>query len=135
MLIIAKTDKPSSLAGTGISENYPLLSSQLKNETKITTLLRAMSIDEWNTLQKNGFKYSYYEYAMEQKWFATSLEHVKKWGMMFYPTGDGVIIKMKVPVKALEFMFYVRSLDNIGPAYSADIEMLNIISRGVERCE
>jgi len=122
----------NQILGTGIGSDYPHLADLLKTETKTTELLRIMSTEEWDCLLKNNFVFTEYEFAMEQKWFAVTYEHVMKWGEIFYPKGNGNIIAMTVPVKALEYMFYIKFLDGIGPAYSADITMLNIISKEVK---
>ena len=68
---------------------------------------------------------------MEKKWFASCYDDVKKWGKLFYPYENYKIIEMIVLQESLKYMFYVKYLDNIGPAYAADVELLNKIARRI----
>ena len=72
-----------------------------------------------------------YEYAMDKKWFATILCHAQQWGKLFYPDGICDIIEITLPARARDYMFHVNMLDNIGPAYAADVNLLNKIVRKV----
>jgi len=90
-----------------------------------TKLYRAVSNDEYNSIVSNLYKFSYFPNAMEMKWFATSIKHVKIWGDLLYKNGSYKIIVINVPKESLKHMYYVKFLDGIGPAYAADVESLN----------
>jgi len=88
-----------------------------------------MSDAEYDSITKNNNIFVHYDFAMEKKWFATSHDHAKKWGKLFYPNDIYKIIEITILKEALKYMFHVQFLDNIGEAYAADREMLNIIVR------
>ncbi|MEC0333153.1 hypothetical protein P4H42_26640 [Paenibacillus macerans] len=62
-------------------------------------------------------------FNMEGKWFATSLNDAKKWGAAM--VGNNRIVSVTVPQKMLNRAFYSSKLDNIGPAYYFDLDVLN----------
>ena len=103
---------------------------------KEVSLFRVMSVEEYNKLKRHDGKFTPYDFAMDLKWFATSLEHVLQWKDLFkYRESEFRIIEIIVIEEALYFMSYAESLDNIGKAYAADVEMLNMIVRRVKYYE
>jgi len=97
------------------------------------SLFRTISEAEYISILKNGYKFITYPYAMEKKWFAISYKHAKLWSEILYPKEPYKIIEITVLDDALKFMFYVGFLDNIGPAYAADVDLLNAIVRNVRK--
>lgn len=69
----------------------------------------------------NG-KFVPYDWAMEEKWFATSRMDAEQWANLFYPNGNYKMIE--VYIDSLSKMYYSQHLDNIGPAYCASLEVL-----------
>ncbi|MDR2167271.1 MAG: hypothetical protein LBE35_05405 [Clostridiales bacterium] len=124
-----KLIKAGTLLGTGEGANYVGLENLLHISGNEVQLFRVMSVAEWESLSVNGHKFSNYDFAMEKKWFATSHNHARMWGELFYPDGIYRIIEITLADIALDYMFHVKLLDNIGPAYAADIEMLNKVVR------
>ena len=97
-----------------------------------TKLYRVMSEDEYKSIIKNEGKFSNYDYAMEEKWFATSPEDAAKWGSKFYPDGNYKMIELTVPTNSLGQMYHIEKLDGIGPAYCGGIDFINSIMKGVK---
>lgn len=95
-----------------------------------TSLYRAVSDAEYNSLVENGGKFKAYDYAMEEKWFATSVEDSIKWGNLFYPNMDYRILEIVIPTNYLKQVYYVEKLDGIGPAYCCGVEFLNSYMKG-----
>ena len=122
-----------SLFGTGEFADYrseQLEGLQSKDGCE-TQLYRIMSSAEYaNIVEHNGI-FLAYEWAMEKKWFATCVEHAAQWATLLYPDGSNKTLEITVLNEALKYMFYVKALDNIGPAYAADVELLNAIVRRV----
>jgi hypothetical protein len=123
--------KSSVLFGTGESACY--VGGQL-NELSVqdgeeTQLFRAMCDDEYISIVNNGNTFVPYDGALEKKWFAIRHDHAKKWAKWFYPNGIYKVVEITILKEALKYMFYVKMLDNIGPAYSADAALLNMIVR------
>jgi len=99
---------------------------------KEIALFRVMNLDEYNALKDNNGMFTEYDYAMEVKWFATSMDHVMEWKDKFkYKDGEYKIIEINILQSVLNDMHYVELLDGIGPAYSAEIHMLNVIERRI----
>jgi hypothetical protein len=94
-------------------------------------LFRAVCEAEYISIIENENKFIPYEYAMGKKWFATCRAHAKKWGDWFYPDCTYKIIEITVLEESLKYMFYLKSLDDIGAAYAADEVLLNKIVRGL----
>lgn len=120
-----------TLLGTGEGFDYDdgrldKLSAQYGEETR---LFRAMCEPEYISIIGNGNKFVAYDWAMDKKWFATCYSHAKRWGTLVYPDGAYKILEITVLTESLKYMFYLKALDNIGPAYSADIVLLNKIVR------
>jgi len=120
-----------SLLGTGEGVCYTdgrlgRLSEQKGEEVQ---LFRAMCDAEYLSIVKNGNSFVPYEWALEKKWFAVCIDHAKKWANWFYPAGVYKILEITVLKETLRYMFFVKMLDNIGPAYSADVALLNLIVR------
>ena len=97
-----------------------------------TKLYRVMSDAEHQSIINNGGKFSKYDRAMEEKWFATSPEDAAKWAEKFYPDGRYKMIEIEVPTDSLNQMYQVGKLDGIGPAYSGGIDFLNSIMKGLK---
>jgi hypothetical protein len=97
-----------------------------------TKLYRVMSDTEYDSIIKNGGKFSNYDYAMEEKWFATSHNDATKWGSKFYSNKNYKIIEIEVPTDSLDQMYHVEKLDGIGPAYCGGIDFLNSIMKGLK---
>ncbi|HWS44193.1 MAG TPA: hypothetical protein VN421_14045, partial [Pseudoflavonifractor sp.] len=95
-------------------------------------LYRVMSDAEYQSIINNGGKFSPYDRAMEEKWFAISSEDAVKWAEKFYPDGQYRMIEIEVPIDSLNQMYRVEKLDGIGPAYSGGIDFLNSIMKGLK---
>jgi len=122
-----------ALLGTGEGLNYENNQMNIlfvQDEEEIQ-LFRAMCEAEYISIINNNDKFVSYDYAMEKKWFATCHIHAKKWGDLFYPYGTYKIIEITVLKVSLKYMFFVKFLDNIGPAYAADVILLNKIVKRV----
>lgn len=91
-----------------------------------------MSEAEYRSIINNGGKFSFYDRAMEEKWFAVSPEDAIKWAEKFYPDGYYRMIEIEVPTDSLNEMYQVPKLDGIGPAYSGGIDFLNSIMKGLK---
>ena len=103
----------------------------IKQDCEFTELFRAVCNDEYESIVKNN-KFIYFPYAMEMKWFATSYEHAKIWADSLYPDDTYKIIKVTIPLLQIRNMFFCKSLDGIGPAFAADVGLLNEIAKKVE---
>ena len=124
--------KANLLLGTGEGVDYESrLDKLLVKSGEEIHLFRVMCEAEYFSIIKNNNKFIFYEWAMEKKWFATCYNHAMKWGEYFYPDKIFKIVEITVLKESLKFMFYIKLLDNIGPAYSADIILLNNIVRKV----
>ena len=126
------TNKPV-LFGTGEIASYTdkQIDALVAKDGKKVRLYRAICNAEYDSLSANSFKFVYYANAMEMKWFATSIKQVRKWGDLIYSDNDYQIIEATLLRDSLPYMFFVNFLDNIGPAYAADIMLLNKIVRKV----
>ena len=71
-----------TLLGTGVGENYDLeIINKLSENCNIEThLYRALCDTEYFNIINNHNKFTYFDYALEMKWFATSYEHARLWG-------------------------------------------------------
>jgi hypothetical protein len=94
-------------------------------------LYRVMSDAEYQSIIDNGGKFSKYDNAMEEKWFATTPEDAAKWADMFYPDGQYRLIEITVPTDSLKKMYQVNRLDGIGPAYCGGIDYQNTSMKGL----
>ena len=121
------------LFGTGEGKDYSDVSLEglsVRNGEEVC-LFRVVSEAEYTSIVDNSNSFVFYEWAIEKKWFATNLEHAKKWAKWLYSNGIYKIVEAVVLSESLKYMFYVKMLDNIGPAYAADIELLNKIVRRI----
>ncbi len=100
-------------------------------ETETTKLYRVMSLDEFNSLMKNG-KFILYDRAMDTKWFATNAEDAAKWAKSFYKDGNYKMVEVTVPTSSLDDMYFAEKLDNIGPAYNAERDLINRVMIGIK---
>ncbi len=82
-----------------------------------------MSQAECDSVIQNQ-KFVEYDYAMEDKWFATTKDNAIRWGNTFYPDGNYAILEVEVDTNSLSNMYYRDFLDNIGPAYCASLDVL-----------
>jgi len=123
--------RASILLGTGEGACYGdgRLSRLSEQDGIETQLFRAMCEAEYNSIISNANTFAPYEWALEKKWFATCQDHARKWAAWFYPDGIYRIVEVTVLEEMLKYMFFVKMLDNIGPAYSADVALLNMIVR------
>ena len=122
----------STLFGTGHGDDYKGQLNDLKTANgEEAKLFRVICDAEYISIVENNDSFEEYEWAMELKWFATCLEHAKKWGNLFYPNGDCNIIEVTLLKESLKYMFYLKFLDNIGSAYAANAELLNKIIRRI----
>ena len=119
------------MLGTGEGKHFTSSNTECFEEQsgKETKQFRVMCKAEYSSILNNNNRFIQYDFAMELKWFATSYDDAKKWGSIFYKNGDYIILEIIMLEKSLKYMFYAKSLDNIGPAYSADVELLNKIVR------
>ena len=121
------------LLGTGEGANYSdgrLEGLSVRNGKEVY-LYRAVSEAEYISIVDNNYSFVFYEWAIEKKWFATNTDHVKKWGNWLYAGGSYKTVEVVVLDESLQYMFYVKMLDNIGPAYAADVELLKKIVRRI----
>ena len=120
------------LLGTGEGASYAGVLDDFFDKTgEEVELYRVMCKDEYLSIVEAGNKFVEHEYSMGGKWFATSHSDAEKWGRLFYQNQDYCILEITVLTDALKYMFHLRMLDNIGPAYSADVLLLNKIVRRV----
>ena len=125
------------LLGTGEGTDYSdgrLEGLSVRNGEEVC-LFRAVSEAEYSSIVNNSNSFVFYEWAIEKKWFATNLDHAKKWAKWLYVDGIYRIVEVVVLNESLKYMFYVKMLDNIGPAYAADIKLLNKIVRRIKLYE
>ena len=124
------------LLGIGEGALYAdMLDGFLDKAGEEVELYRVMCKEEYLSFVEAGNKFVEYEYSMSGKWFATCHGDAEKWGKLFYQTQDYCILVITVLTDALKYMFHLRMLDNIGPAYSADVVLLNKIVRRVRLYE
>ena len=133
-MYLLSDDRSSVLLGTGEGIRYDdgRLNGVTVREGVETLLFRAMCEAEYDSIVSNANTFVPYDWALEKKWFATCYEHAVKWADWFYPDGTYRIAEITVLRETLKYMFYVKLLDNIGPAYSADVTLLNMIVRGLK---
>ena len=89
-----------------------------------TKLYRVMSDAEYESLMSNG-QFTPYDMAMEEKWFATSMEDAEEWASHFYPDGNYRMVEIEVNTGSLSNMYYNGYLDGIGPAYCSPLDVIN----------
>lgn len=83
-----------------------------------------MSEGEYTSLMDAG-KFTPNDRAMETKWFATTSDDTAEWRKLFYPDGNYRMVEIEVPTSSLDDMYFVNKLDNIGPAYNAEQDVIN----------
>ncbi|WP_265446661.1 S8 family serine peptidase [Acetivibrio straminisolvens] len=104
---------------------------RLKGTPKTTKLYRVMSEGEYESLMSNR-QFTEYDRAMDSKWFATNTKDAVEWGKAFYPDGNYKIVEIEVPTDSLRQMYFVEKLDNIGPAYCAERDLINSIIQSIK---
>ena len=102
-----------------------------KGTPKTTKLYRVMSEGEYESLMSNR-QFTEYDRAMDSKWFATNTKDAVEWGKAFYPDGNYKIVEIEVPTDSLRQMYFVEKLDNIGPAYCAERDLINSIIQSIK---
>ena len=122
-----------ALLGTGEGTDYNdgCLDGLSVRDGEEVCLFRAISEAEHTSIIENSNRFVFYEWAIEKKWFATNLDHAKKWATWLYADGIYRIVEVVVLAESLKYLFYVKMLDNIGPAYAADVELLKKIIRRI----
>ena len=91
---------------------------------------RIVDLNEFASIKSNNGKFVEHECAMNIKWFATTEKDVRDWGIKLkHKEGEFRIIKITVLESMLKYMYHVKKLDGIGPAYAMDISMANKIVR------
>ena len=103
----------------------------VKGGSSTTKLYRSMSQAEYDSVIKIQ-KFVPYDFAMEDKWFATTQENATKWGDIFYPDGNYRILEVEVDTNSLYKMYYVDYLDNIGSAYCSPLYILEESIRSIK---
>ena len=107
-------------------------------EDKVESLYRAMSQAEYESMvNNNGFVPSP-GYALERKWFATSVEGVQRFAEeLSRLSGDYeaniIVVRVDVLSESLSRMYYNPSQDGIAEAYCASVELLNEVWQFFER--
>ncbi|MDR2879377.1 MAG: hypothetical protein LBV03_05645, partial [Fusobacteriales bacterium] len=95
-------------------------------------LYRVMSEAEYNDLMSTG-KFSVGRGSMETKWMATNRNDAQKWMDIMDFGNNPKVIEITVPKSALDNFYYPGSnLDNIGPAFSSEIDYLNKVMKSVK---
>ena len=114
------------LYNCGVETNsYVTAPTSTNTGTNATTnLYRAMSPAEANDVLTNN-KFLPYDYAMEEKWFATNVDDAGRWGDIFYPDGNYNILQVNVNTNSLDSMYHVVRLDGIGEAYCSSLDVLS----------
>jgi hypothetical protein len=61
---------------------------------------------------------------MEGKWMATTYDDAVTWGQQM-DGGNTRIVSVVLPKSVVDEFYYVHKLDNIGPAYYGELDILN----------
>jgi hypothetical protein len=94
-------------------------------------LYRAVSQQELRDIQLQD-RFCAVATSMEGKWFAERLEHAQEWGRRFYQPGElFFIICVDMPDQLAQQMYSIVSLDDIGPARWADLDLLGLINQKI----
>ena len=119
--------------GTGEGDSYAdkQLEQLLVLDGNESSLLHVVSKAEYISYVDNNC-FLPYDYAMEKKWFATCYGHALMQANKLYQDNEYRIVKITVLTESLRYMFYVKSLDSIDPAYAADTSLLNKIVRRLQ---
>jgi|GEM_PF-2018746 len=94
-----------------------------------TTLYRAVSKDELLDVADNGFRLG--PNAMGNKWFAESAGDASEWGKKFFKWDKEPVFTMevKLPNSVADKFMRNPKLDGIGPARSADADLLKLLNK------
>ena len=97
-----------------------------------TTLYRAVSKDELLDVADNCFNLG--PNSMGNKWFAESASDASAWGKKFFKWDKEPVwtMEVKVPNSVADKMRRNSRLDGIGPARSADADMLKTLNEAAE---
>lgn len=107
--------------GTTLSTGTVIAAQAINTSSKVVTLYRSMNESELVGIAKtNAFDDGF---NMSGKWFATNFEDASKWGAVM--GGNPRIVSMTIPKSMLESAYYSKKLDNIGPAYYFELDLLN----------
>jgi hypothetical protein len=97
-----------------------------------TTLYRAVSKGELFDVAENGFRLG--PNSMGNKWFAESAADASAWGKWFYKADKQPFFTMEVtvPNSIVNKMMRNPRLDGIGPARSADENLLDALNKACD---
>lgn len=95
-------------------------------------LYRAVSDAEYKSLMSTR-KFSVGQGSMETKWMATNRADAQKWLSSMDFGSNPKIVEFTVPKSALDSFYYPgNNLDNIGPAFSSEIDYLNNVIKSLK---
>jgi len=78
-------------------------------------------------------KFSAGQGSMETKWMATSQADAQSWTTILDFGNNPKIVEITVPKSALDNFYYPGpNLDNIGPAFSSEIDYLNQVLKSIK---
>jgi len=121
---------PQGIGEIGFSYQYEASGYTIApNNGGTTTLYRAVSKDELLDVADNGFRLG--PNAMGNKWFAESAGDASAWGKKFFKWDKEPVFTMevKVPNSLADKFMRNPKLDGIGPARSADAELLRQLNK------
>lgn len=87
-------------------------------------LYRAVSEAEYEQLIRTK-QFAIDANSLEGKWFAEQLEHVLKWGILFYETEGFRLIELTIDDELADQFYRIGKLDGIGAARFATIDQLH----------
>lgn len=94
---------------------------------QVVKLYRALSEDEFQDLIiSRAFRVG--PNSLLGKWFAKNADDAVKWGEALLGRGNFRIIIVEIPIERVKQFFKLERLDNIGPAYYAEIELLSQVN-------
>jgi len=137
MTLRSKNNRILPLLGSGEGSDYSdgrLKGLKVSNGEE-AQLYRVVSEAEYISIIDNGDVFVEYDFAMGMKWFALTPKDALAWAKWLYKDAPYEIIEVTILKEALKYMFFSKWLDDIGPAYAADIELLNGIVRKVKLYE
>ena len=125
-------------AGDAVDLNEAFLPDDYYNGTPIESpalirdnagnimLYRVMSEAEYNSLMNEDYIFTSVLGSMESKWLATTVADAHTWGQRMNFEGNYRIIEITIPEVVVNVMYYGGpNLDSIGPAFNAEVSILN----------
>lgn len=95
-------------------------------------MYRSVSEAECDSLKLTG-KFPASQGSMETKWMATSMDDAQSSANSMEFGSNPKIVEITVPESALDNFYYPGpNLDNIGPAFSSEIDNLNSVVRSIK---